>query len=178
MKRTNRKRISVICIAVLVIAAAVYMLPAGHPGILQNETDDQYLGFSTEAALDSITIKWKPRDHVDYYEICRLDISENGDSIPALKEYEKIASVNGEKRSYTDTDTVPGHTYAYVITGFRKSFGRSKQICTSFEENCVTYETAGPAKPGLLNNGNGENYENSKDKIYLYLIIWHIEIIN
>ena len=169
-RKTGRK----ISAILMIIAAAVVLF--GGCGLFHNDSAEKHIGFSTEAAVDSITLKWKKQDDIDYYEIYRTDISEgvyNGDETSLRsKDYENIAQVNGDQRVYRDTDVISGHTYAYVVSGFHKSFGHVKQVCTSFIEDNITYETAGLSKPGLLNNGDGENYENSKNSIYLYCEVY------
>lgn len=157
----------IVAIIVVVVLCAVCI---GWPNAGNSET---LMWLSTESAIDSITLSWDERDGIGYYEIFRTDISGtdygNEDVVPDLKDYELIAEVDGATSSYTDEDVETGHTYGYAVTGFSGLFGFTKEVCTTYEQGSITYETAGPGKPGLLNNGDGENYENSKDCIYLYV---------
>ena len=169
-KRHKRQTIGRIAAIVLVIAAMLVF--GGCSGSSHGDSEVKHFGFSTEAAPDSITLKWKKQEDVDHYEIYRVDITEGNyredETLLKLEDYETVATLNGDSRSYQDTDVESGHTYAYVVSGFRENSGDAEQVCTSFIEDSITYETAGLAKPALLNNGEGENHENSADELYLY----------
>ena len=155
----------------LIIIAGLLIIAGGCVAFGYHNDNVKHIGFSTDPTFDSIAIKWKQQHNVQYYDIYRLDITDTVDKAiyPPLEEYEVIASVDGDSHSYKDSDVQSGHVYAYEITGFRKGFFHPKQVCTSYIEDSNTYEMSGLMKPALLNNGDGENYENSKDKIYLYM---------
>ena len=168
MTQNDKKKIGGRIAVIILIIIAAALLFGGHFGF--GSGDAEHIGITTEAATDSITIGWKQQDDVQYYEVYRIDFGQDGvDGYPAFEEYENIAYVNGDKKSYKDADVETGHTYGYVVAGYRKSFGHVKQVCTSYIADDVTYEVAGPVKPGLFNDGYGENHTNSKDKLYLYL---------
>ena len=156
-------------IVVIVIIAALALLFGGK-NLWDGAGEGEHMGISLEPAIDSINIKWKKQDDVQFFEVYRVDITVTEEGYyPAFDDYEKIATVPGDEKSCEDTDVETGRTYGYAVSGFYRSFGHTKQVCTSYIEDDVTYEVAGLAKPVLLNNGEGENYENSKDEIHLYL---------
>ena len=167
MKKTKSKRI----LTIVVLAAAAVLL---FGGLYWDKGTGEHIGITTQSAVDSITIKWKKQENVQYFEVYRADITDQKEYVfPGRDAYEKIATVLGDEKSYKDTEVEAGHTYGYAVSGFHRSFGHSKEICTSFIEDDVTYETVGPAKPGLLNDGEGENYENSKEALHLYLAVYN-----
>jgi len=167
MKKTKPKRI----LTIVVLAAAAVLL---FGGLYWDNGTSEHIGITAQSAVDSITIKWKKQENVQYFEVYRADITDQEEYVfPGRDAYEKIATVLGDENSYIDADVEKGHTYGYAVSGFHRSFGHSKEICTSFIEDDVAYETVGPAKPGLLNDGEGENYENSKDALHLYLTVYN-----
>ena len=167
-KENKNNKVRGIVTIIVLIAAAVILF--GGKSFWDGAGSGEHIGISTEPTLDSINIKWKKQDDVQFFEVYRVDITDTEEGYyPAFDEYEKIATVLGDEKSYDDTDVETGRTYGYVVSGFYRSFGHTKQVCTSYIEDDVTYEVAGLAKPVLLNNGEGENYENSKDELHLYL---------
>lgn len=160
-------------VIILIIVIALLIILAGYFATDKSRDEEGLMSLYMDTAVDSITLNWEGHEKASNYEIYRIDISEgayaNGDIFPKWNEYRLIACVNGDIKSYSDNDVQEGHTYAYAVSGYYEKFGGEKQVCTTYEENSIIYETVGPGKPRLLNHGNGENYENSKDNIYLYV---------
>lgn len=164
----KNKRIGTLITALIVVLAGIVFFAGGFSG----DKGGEYIGFSTQPSFDSIQMKWKQRDDVHYYEISRAEVTfdAEGEAVTLPRDaYEPVKTVAGDKRRYTDRDVETGHTYAYVVEGYKKSFGHLKCVCTTYEDGSIEYETAGLGRPALLNNGEGENHTNSKDKIYLYV---------
>lgn len=67
-----------------------------------------------------VTLKWSTKHAPAYYELYRAE--KDG-------KYEKIATISGKKRSYTDTSVLPKTTYTYKIRGVvenKESKGKSR----------------------------------------------------
>lgn len=158
--------------AVILMAAIAIFLLSWYFDFGEDDSAPEYMSFTTISAMDSMTLEWKQHDDVQYYEIFRKDITDDfveDDVSVSRDQYTRLDMVEDGQHKYTDRNVEFGHCYAYVIDGYHKSFGRIKHICSSYEDGSVEYDTVGLAKPELLNNGEGENHENSKSKIFLYL---------
>ena len=120
MKKTKSKRI----LTIVVLAAAAVLL---FGGLYWDSGTGEHIGITAQSAVDSITIKWKKQENVQYFEVYRADITDQEEYVvPGRDAYEKIATVLGNEKSYMDTDVEKGHTYGYAVSGFHRSFGHSK----------------------------------------------------
>ena len=130
-------------------------------------------------AMKSMKVTWKKpkKTKVSFYKIYRVEVK--GDwymddkPIPALSDYKKIAKVSGKKKSYTDKKVKSGKTYAYVVQGYKKKGKKAKLVCTTYSSDDMTYETAGLAKPDLINGGYGEFHSNDLHNLYIYVNLYN-----
>lgn len=162
---TGRKAITIL----LIIVAAFFVF--GGKTELGSDNEGELIGINVESEMTAMELSWKPQDNIHYYELSRADITDvlPGEDNVARSEYSKIATIGGNKGTYRDENVKMGHRYAYVVDGYRKSFGHLKKACTSYEDGGTEYNTVGLARPDLFNSGYGEDHSNSKDKIYLYV---------
>lgn len=132
----------------------------------------RHISFSTKPGVKSIKLRWKKQSDVSCYKIYRKDVTGKkiilGTDIP-FSTFKKIAKVSGKTKVYRDKSVKTGHTYAYVLIGYKKESGKLKKVCSSWNDGVLRYDTAGLCKPDLLNGGRGEFYSNSKAKIYLFV---------
>lgn len=142
------------------------------------------VSYETTSHPGSIHIKWKvakatssstddseqAASSASRYEIYRKDITGavyTSDDVP-FEDYDKIGSTSGEQSDFDDRKAENGHYYTYVIRGFDDA---DKIVCDNFKSNVTQYACAGLAKPDLINNGYGENNENTPKRLHLLVQI-------
>ncbi len=131
------------------------------------------LPISLKSNMKSISVKWKTKKNVKRYVIYRTDVTkavtaQDYDRMFKMSDYKKIAKVSSTKKSYKDKKVKNNHYYAYVVNGYKKVNGKYKLAYTSYDRDSYEYCCRGLGIPELLNGGDGENYTNSKNCIYLY----------
>ena len=158
-------------------ASRISYVTTSHPGMIHIEWKPakgagQAGGNTSGSEKDDDNAKegaGQASDSVSRYEIYRKDVTGaiyTSDDVP-FEEYDKVGSVSGEQTDFDDKDVTNGHYYTYVVRGF----DGDKIICDSFSRNVTQYECAGLAKPDLIDNGYGENNENSPKCLYLLVQI-------
>ena len=152
----------VLLLVLFAIIAAVYH---------GKETGTRYLSVTMKPAMTSMDLTWKKDPKARSYRILRYDMTKEIENeiydVPKSK-YEETAVIPGTEDHYTDTDVEMGHTYTYLVLGFRQADGGGLLTCTSYNPDTTNYEVVGLSKPDLFNNGDGENYSNTNDCLYLY----------
>ena len=129
------------------------------------------LKYTLNPAMKSIKVKWKKKK-VSYYVIYRTEFKVKSiyqiNPVP-ISRYKKVKKVSGKKSSWTDKKVKPNHYYDYVIKGYKKCGGKAKLVYNSYRPGATYYQCPGLQQPDLINGGYGENYSNSKDRLYLYV---------
>ena len=169
MKKTKR-----LLVLLLVIVTAVSMGPAMSAENVSAAGKVQAIKYSLVPAMKSIKVKWnKPQNRkVSYYVIYRTEfrVKDIYDIEPVpMSDYKKVKKVAGWKSAWKDREVRQGCYYDYVIRGYRKTGGKAKLVCDSYRPGATYYQCPGLQRPDLIDGGYGENYCNSKSKLYLYV---------
>ena len=173
-KRCGRqiaKRLMILMLAVVTAVSMVMVIPAADVSAA-SAPKVKTLKYKIKPSMKSLKVSWKKQKKVSYYLIYRTEYKVKSyydiEPVPMSK-FKKVKKVSGKKTSWTDKKVKKGIYYNYVIKGYKKSKGKTKLVCNSFKPTATYYDSPGLARPELFDGGNGENYSNSKDKLYLYV---------
>lgn len=163
MKKALKRSIAILC----AIAIVTTMFTLAKP--MKTEAKVKLVkNFTLKPGMKSMKLKWKKNKKVSYYKIYRYKIKKHTDELIDLKKkkYKKIATTYN-KKSYTDKKAKRNKRYSYFIEGYKKRKGKDKLISSNYENSADTYEYVGLDQPDLFNDGCGEFYENTINKLHL-----------
>ena len=139
------------------VLAVAFSVITFTPNAVQAKRFKQHL----TANLKSITVTWNKAKGANKYIVYRAKVKKNEDT-PKKSKFKKIKTVY--KRKYTDKKAKKNKYYAYYI----KAVKNGKVIKTTFNKDYMDHKCKGFEKAEILNAGYGENFTNSRKKLYLY----------
>ena len=163
------KKLFSLALAVVLAVSLLLVFPFENT-YAAKDTNVKKLNYSMVPSMGAIKLKWKKKD-VSCYQIYRVSFAKSDttmDYVPFSK-YKKVARISGKKTSWTDKKVKKNRYYAYVIRGYRKNKDSKVRVYDSYSKHSLHSEIPGLDKPEIFNDGDGENYTNSKDRIYLYV---------
>ena len=165
------KKLMVLILAVVTAVSMVLVIPAesvsaaGSPKV-------KVLKYKITPSMNSLKVSWKKQKNVSYYLIYKTEYNVKDiykiEPVPMSK-FKKVKKVSGKKTSWTDKKVKKGRYYNYVIRGYKKSKGKTRMVCNSFKPTATYYNCPGLQRPDIFDGGDGENYSNTRNKLYLYV---------
>ncbi len=167
-KITTIKRLLTLLLAVMTALSMAMVLPATDAFAAGKV---KTINYKMVPYMSAIKVKWK-KQNVSYYLIYRTEFKVKSvyeiEPVP-MSAYKRVKKLSGSKAAWTDRNVKKNRYYDYVIRGYRKAKGRDKLVCTSYRKGVTNYQCPGLQRPDLINGGYGENYSNSKSRLYLYV---------
>ncbi len=117
---------------------------------------------TTTSGLYSIKLKWTKNKKAKKYVIYRAK-SKSEYRIPKKSKYKRIKATKGTK--YLDKKAKRGCLYCYYVNAINK---KGKKIATTFLDGYAEFRCKGLETPEFLDAGYGENYVNTRSKLYFY----------
>ena len=127
------------------------------PNAVQAKRFKQHL----TANLKSITVTWSKVKGAKKYIVYRAKVKRNEET-PKKSKFKKIKTVH--KRKYTDKKVKKNKYYAYYV----KAVKNGKGIKTTFNKDYMDNKCKGFERAEIINAGYGENYTNSRKKLYFF----------
>ena len=127
------------------------------PNAVQAKRFKQHL----TANLKSISVSWSKVKGAQKYVIYRAKVKRSEET-PKKSKFKKIKTVY--KKKYTDKKVKKNKYYAYYV----KAVKNGKVIKTTFNKDYMDNKCKGFERATIGNGGYGENYTNSRKKLYFY----------
>lgn len=104
----NKKIISLILMFIMIGELMFTSMPAAKAsGYLEIK--------ATATSMTSVKITWKAQKGVTQYKIYRATENKNGN----VGKYKVVATISGNKKSYTDKKLKAEKTYSYMVRGYK-----------------------------------------------------------
>lgn len=164
MKKVLKKVILFMCLVSMI-------LPSTFRPTQVHASNVRVFDYEAQQHISDLTLSWKAQKGISYYRIYRVKTTKYYASgkIPKQKEYKRIAKVSKGKTEYVDKKVKRGEMYSYIIKGYKKTKGRDKLVCTTFKKGVMPFSAAGVVTPNVENLGYGEEYDNTINKLYIYI---------
>ena len=162
------KKLLLFILAVVTVCSLSAVIPASE---VSAASKPKKIACSMKPSMNGITVKWK-KQTVSYYLIYKKEFkvkSYYAINPAPFSSYRKVKKVSGNKSSWTDRNVRQNHYYDYVVRGYKKTNGKARLVCSSYVKGSTSYQCAGLQTPELIDGGSGENFANSKNKLYLYV---------